>query len=258
MLFNIANIGVQAVNWIMKVAVYSVLLVVLPGRAGEGSVHWAYEGEHGPEHWGDLSPAFVQCKVGLNQSPIDIVDTFDAQLPPLELDYTTSTVDLLNNGHTAQANIQPGSYLRVGDEEFELIQLHLHTPSEHRIDGKTFLMETHYVHRNANGELAVLALLHHEGASSEALERFEGKIPKDIGKSVNYSETLAGTPVTGVDKSYYRYNGSLTTPPCSEGVRWYVLKQSSPVSLDQQKLYQQLIGDDARGPQPINARVILD
>ena len=178
-------------NWMVKIAIYLAVVVVLPARAVNDAVHWAYEGEHGPGHWGDLSPAFVQCKVGVNQSPIDIVDTFDAKLPPLELDYTTSTVDLLNNGHTAQANIQPGSYLRVGDEEFELIQLHLHTPSEHRIDGKTFLMETHYVHRNANGELAVL-------------------------------------------------------------------KQSSAVSLAQQKLYQRLIGDDARGPQSVNARVVLE
>jgi len=246
------------VNWIVKIAICLAVVVVLPAQAGDDRVHWAYEGEHGPDHWGDLSPDFVQCKVGVNQSPINIVDASDAQLPPLELDYTTSTVDLLNNGHTAQANVQPGSYLRVGGEEFELIQLHLHTPSEHRIDGKPFLMETHYVHRNARGELAVLALLHHEGASSEALDRFEDKIPKTIGKSVDYSGTLAGTPVTRVEKSYYRYNGSLTTPPCSEGVRWYVLKQSSPVSLDQQKLYQKLIGDDARGPQPINARVILE
>lgn len=245
-------------SWISKIAVCFAMFLVLPARAGEGSVHWAYEGAHGPEHWGDLSPNFVQCKVGLNQSPINIVDTFDTDLPTLELDYNTSTVDLVNNGHTAQANVQPGNYLRVGGEVFELIQFHLHTPSEHRINGKSFLMETHYVHRNEKGELAVLALLHSEGPRSEALDRFEKKIPKEVGKPVAYRQSLTGTPITRVDKSYYRYNGSLTTPPCSEGVRWYVLKQSSPVSLDQQALYQQFIGNDARGPQPINARVVLE
>jgi carbonic anhydrase len=242
----------------LKVAVCLALLLALPAQAGEARVHWAYTGEHGPEHWGDLSPKFVQCKVGLNQSPINIVDAIDADLPTLELDYNTSTVDLVNNGHTAQANVQPGNYLRVGGQVFELIQFHLHTPSEHRINGKSFLMETHYVHRNEKGELAVLALLHNEGPGSETLDGYERKIPKELNKPVDYRESLAGIPITRVDKAYYRYNGSLTTPPCSEGVHWYVLKQSSPVSLAQQALYQKLIGDDARGPQPINARLVLE
>jgi len=245
-------------NWISNIAACFAMLLALPAQAGEGSVHWDYTGELGPEHWGDLSPNFVQCKVGLNQSPINIVDTLDADLPTLELDYNTSTVDLVNNGHTAQANVEPGNYLRVGREVFELIQFHVHTPSEHRINGKSFLMETHYVHRNERGELAVLALLHDEGPRSEALDSFEREIPEEIDKPVAYRESVAGIPIIRVDKAYYRYNGSLTTPPCSEGVRWYVLKQSSPVSLDQQALYQQLIGDDARGPQPINARVVLE
>jgi len=234
------------------------MLLVLPAQAGEDGVHWAYKGEHGPEYWGDLSPNFVQCKVGLNQSPINIVDTFDTDLPALELDYTTSTVDLVNNGHTAQVSVQPGNYLRVGGEVFELIQFHLHTPSEHQINGRSFLMETHYVHRNEKGELAVLALLGDEGPRSEVLGWFGGEIPQEVGKPIAYRQSLTDLPVMRVDKSYYRYNGSLTTPPCSEGVRWYVLKQSSPVSLEQQALYKQLIGDDARGPQPINARLVLE
>ena len=227
-------------------------------QAAESGAHWSYEGDDGPEHWGDLSPNFVQCKVGLNQSPINIVDAFDADLPTLKLDYNTSTVDLVNNGHTAQANVQPGNYLRVGGEVFELLQFHVHTPSEHRINGKSFLMETHYVHRNEKGELAVLALLHDEGPRSEVLDMFEREIPEEINKPLPFRKSLAGIPIIRVDKAYYRYNGSLTTPPCSEGVRWYVLKQSSPVSLDQQTKYQQLIGDDARGPQLINARVVLE
>jgi carbonic anhydrase len=242
----------------LKIAVCFSMLLALPAQAGEGSVHWAYTGEHGPEHWGDLSPKFVQCKVGLNQSPINIVDALDAELPTLELDYSTSTVDLVNNGHTAQANVQPGNYLRVGGEAFELIQFHMHTPSEHRIKGKSFLMETHYVHRNEKGELAVLALLHHEGPGSEALDKLEREIPEELNKPVAYRESLSGIPIIRVDKAYYRYNGSLTTPPCSEGVRWFVLKQSSAVSLAQQALYQKLIGDDARGPQSINARLVLE
>ena len=120
------------------------LLLVTPSSAGENSPHWTYDGEHGAEQWGDLSPDFIQCKVGVNQSPIDIVDSVEADLPPLVLDYTSNTTDLINNGHTAQLNVEPGSYLRVEGEEFELLQFHLHVPSEHRVNGEQFLLEVHY------------------------------------------------------------------------------------------------------------------
>ncbi|MEP4486591.1 MAG: carbonic anhydrase family protein [Halioglobus sp.] len=233
-------------------------LLSLPVLAADGVTQWSYYGENGPEHWGDLAPEFVQCKVGLNQSPIDIVNTLDADLPALELDYTTATSSVVNNGHTAQVNIQPGNYLRVGGEVFELKQFHLHTPSEHQINGKLFLMETHYVHANEAGELAVVALLHEEGAASGPLSRLVPEIPRQIGEPVAFEESLKNIPVVSVNKDYYRYNGSLTTPPCSEGVRWYVLTQPSPISREQQAQYQKLIGDDARGPQPVNARIVLE
>ena len=234
-----------------------VLLLALPTAAADGETQWSYSGENGPEHWGELAPEFVACKVGLNQSPIDIVGALDADLPALELEYTTSTSDVVNNGHTAQVNVQPGNYLKVGGEIFELKQFHLHTPSEHRVNGKPFLMETHYVHANDKGELAVVALLHEEGGPSGPLGRLLAEIPREITEPAVYEESLLNIPVVHVDKGYYRYNGSLTTPPCSEGVRWYVLKRPSPVSREQQLQYQELIGDDARGPQPVNARVVL-
>ena len=226
--------------------------------ADEGAVHWSYTGDDGPEHWGDLSPDFVQCKVGVNQSPIDIVAGIEAQLPPLEIDYRTHTVDVVNNGHTAQANVAPGNFLRVGDESFELVQFHLHTPSEHRINGKSFSMETHYVHRNERGELAVVGVLHSDGPESPHLLDFQTHIPRELNQPVPFKGVLEGTPITRVDTAYYRYNGSLTTPPCSEGVRWFVLKEPVSIGPEQQKAYQSLIGDDARGPQPVNARVVLE
>jgi len=243
---------------VSRVLICCLLASVLSAQAADREVHWSYSGEHGPAHWGDLSPDFVQCKVGLNQSPINITDAVDADLPALELDYTTSSTDVVNNGHTAQVNVKPGNFLRVGGEEFELKQFHLHTPSEHRVNGKSFLMETHYVHANKEGGLAVVALLHEEGAPSDALGRLVRDIPKKISESAVFQESLADIPIASTNKEYYRYNGSLTTPPCSEGVRWYVLKKPWPLSLEQQMQYQRLIGDDARGPQPINARVVLD
>lgn len=226
-------------------------------HADESSPHWTYEGEHGAEHWGDLSPDFIQCKVGVNQSPINIVDSVEADLPPLVLDYTTNTVDLVNNGHTAQANVEPGNYLRVGGEEFELLQFHIHVPSEHLVKGEQFMMEVHFVHKNSRGELAVIGALYSEGEDPPRLGKLITEIPTEVHKPNPLSVSMKDLTITTVDKSYYRYNGSLTTPPCSEGVRWYVLKTIQHVSKKRRDIFNQLIGDDARGPQPINARPIL-
>ena len=225
--------------------------------ASDGGVHWAYKGEHGPEHWGDLSPDFVQCKVGVNQSPIDIVGAVEADLPPLVLDYSSRTIDLINNGHTAQMNVEPGSFLRVEGEEFELLQFHIHVPSEHWVNGEQFLLEAHYVHQNARGELAVVGVLYNEGEDPPALAKHISRIPSEVGKPVAFDEALSNLAIASMDKGYYRYNGSLTTPPCSEGVRWYVLKQIHTVSKKRRDIFNELIGDDARGPQPINARPVL-
>jgi carbonic anhydrase len=242
----------------LLLAALSVPLFAPFAAASDAGVHWSYEGENGPEHWGDLSPDFVQCRVGVNQSPVDITGTIDAELPPLELDYTTYTTELINNGHTGQANVERGNFLRVEGESFELAQFHVHTPSEHQIDGKQFLMEVHFVHTNDKGELAVVAMLIDEGVPTGEMHRYTSKIPAELHKPVPYRQALADLPpVSRGAFDYYRYNGSLTTPPCSEGVRWYVLKDVVTTTRDIRATYFDLIGDDARGPQPINARVIL-
>lgn len=226
-------------------------------QAAEGAAGWAYEGELGPEHWGDLSPDYVQCKVGVNQSPIDIVAPLKADLPPLELDYPGQSIDLVNNGHTAQINVEPGNYLRVGGEAFELLQFHIHVPSEHRIDGKQFIMEVHYVHRDAQGHLAVVAILFDEGENPPNLTKYMDSIPSQVNTPVSLKVPLADMAMMKMDKDYFRYNGSLTTPPCSEGVRWFVLKNPGTIAGAQRDRFNELIGDDARGPQPVNARPVL-
>jgi carbonic anhydrase len=233
------------------------LFLATPSHAGEDSPHWTYEGEHGAEHWGDLSPDFIQCKVGVNQSPINIVDSVETDLPPLILDYTSKTVDLVNNGHTAQLSVEPGSYLRVEGEEFELLQFHLHVPSEHHVNGEQFLLEAHFVHQNSRGELAVIGVLYSEGEDPEKLAKFISVIPTEVSKPTPLVFPLKELELYGIDKDYYRYNGSLTTPPCSEGVRWYVLKDIQHISKKRRDRFNLLIGDDARGPQPINARPVL-
>jgi carbonic anhydrase len=224
--------------------------------AGE-QPHWTYSGSHGPANWGDLSPDYVQCKVGVNQSPIDITNPIAATLPALQVNYASSTTTLVNNGHTAQANVAPGSYFMDGDEKFELVQFHMHAPSEHRVDGKLFLMETHFVHQNASGQLAVVAVLHGKGDRRSKMKGFVAAVPTRVNEPVPYSLSTSSIGLAYGDTAYYRYNGSLTTPPCSEGVRWYVMKQPRPISVQQQQAFIKLIGEDARGPQPLNARLVL-
>lgn len=232
-------------------------LLVSGAQAAGEQIHWSYGGEHGPEHWGELSPDFVQCKVGVNQSPVDITAAIEADLEPLVVSYTTSTTDLVNNGHTAQASVAPGSFILVDGEKFELLQVHLHAPSEHRINGRAFLMESHYVHSNKRGELAVVGVLHQEAEYSPLFKQLEAALPKQLHQVVPFELQMHDLGPASGDTGYYRYNGSLTTPPCSEGVRWIVLKQPRPVTREQQEFFIGLIGEDARGPQPVNARVIL-
>ena len=233
------------------------MLFSAASNAADEGIHWTYEGEYGPEHWGELSPNYIQCKVGLNQSPIDITDAIEAHLPALTLDYTSNTINLINNGHTAQVNVEPGNYLRVGGEEFELLQFHVHVPSEHTIDGEVFLLEVHYVHQNAKGQLAVVGVIYTEGEDHPKLAQYLSVVPREIDEPVTFEVPLRELPIVASDKDYFRYNGSLTTPPCSEGVRWYVLKKILTVSQKRRDVFNQLIGDDARGPQPKNARPLL-
>jgi carbonic anhydrase len=220
--------------------------------------HWTYSGSHGPAHWGDLAPEYVQCKVGVNQSPVDITHTIDAELLPLRLDYHGATTEVINNGHTVQINVEPGNTLQVDGDVFELQQFHFHAPSEHRFKGESFLMELHIVHANSRGELAVIGVLFEPGETNPKLAQLGDVIPEAVNEPAPLSVPLADLGFVDEVDTYYRYNGSLTTPPCSEGVRWFVLAESRTISRERQQAFIELIGEDARGPQPLNARVILN
>jgi len=240
--------------------VMSILAVLIAGndsRADE-MIHWGYSGEAGPEHWAELSPEYAVCGTGVNQSPVNISDTVVAELDPLELDYQGSSTTVINNGHTLQVDAKPGSSLRVGTEVFQLLQLHFHSPSEHHVDGKEFLLEAHFVHQNEQGEIAVVAVLFGDGSWNADLEKIGDAAPDTIGQSVLLDINFAELKVHTRLASYFRYNGSFTTPPCTEGVRWYVLKETGTMSPDQAARYVDLIGEDARGPQPLNARIVLE
>jgi carbonic anhydrase len=230
--------------------------------AGGHGVHWGYKGDTGPEHWGDLSEEFLMCKIGKNQSPIDlrVMDAYDTNLPPLIFSYQSKTTSEINNGHSIQVNIEPGSFLQIDGKRFELKQFHFHTPSENKINGKFFPLEAHFVHVSKEGEIAVVAVMFEHGNANKALETFWNGMPLTAGDvhDIMMPTEVIKELLPSDNREYYRFNGSLTTPPCSEGVRWFVMKKPLQVSEKQVARFESVMHDHNNRPvQPINARVIL-
>ncbi|EAS42056.1 carbonic anhydrase [Photobacterium profundum] len=219
------------------------------------AAEWSYTGEHGAEHWGE---SFATCGEGVNQTPIDINQTTQAELTPLHLDYEGQVTELVNNGHTIQANLTGKNTLTVDGKTFELKQFHFHTPSENYLKGKQYPLEAHFVHATDKGELAVVAVMFDVGPrSNNELTTLLGSIPDD-GQKVELKESLNPADLLPRDREYYRFNGSLTTPPCSEGVRWFVMQEPQTSSKAQTEKLQEVMGNNSRPLQPLNARLILE
>lgn len=233
------------------------IAVVGISLAAEG-VHWSYSGPTGPDHWGELSAEFSACSIGLNQSPVNITNTLAADLDKLTVDYNARATSVINNGHTLQINVAQGSWLHVGDEKFQLLQFHFHSPSEHQVNNELFPLAAHFVHENDSGALAVIGVFFREGAWNDELAKIGAIAPRDINQPVAIDMDLTEMELWTDHENYYRYSGSLTTPPCTEGVRWFVLKEVGHIDSRQVANFVALIGEDARGPQPINARIILE
>ena len=218
---------------------------------------WSYSGEDGPHTWGDLSADYLMCSQGRNQSPIDLSGAVDADLEKLILDYPNrGRVGEANNDHTIRENLKPGNFLTFQGQQFEAKQFHFHSPSEHRIDGKSYQLEIHIVHSNHDGQLAVLGIMFEEGEENPMLNQLNGFRPAGMEPytgPIDYNLIF-----TSLDE-YYTYNGSLTTPPCSEGVLWVVLKNPVTTSREQIDRFYNAMGADTNRPiQPRNARTILD
>ncbi len=244
----------------MKLLTLSLLLSSVAFASTASETHWQYSGKHGAAHWGELSPKFSTCSTGVNQSPIDIKTTIEAQLPALKLNYSASNVELINNGHTIQANIKGNNTFTNDDGQFDLKQFHFHAPSENTINGQSFPLEAHFVHADANGRLAVIGLMFKAGSENKVLAKLWNKMPAKAGQKAQIAEMLQSLDLlpSNASKDYYRFNGSLTTPPCSEGVRWFVLKEPVEASTAQIEKFHKLMGGDTNRPvQPVNARVIL-
>ena len=238
----------------------SVALTLLStlSLAKDSNAHWGYTGHEGPGSWGELSPKYKMCGMGKNQSPINITTSLDADLDAINPEYKSASKEILNNGHTIQVNVEGGSTLNVDGITFELKQFHFHTPSENHIDGKSFPLEAHFVHLDKDGNIAVLALMFEEGEENKALSHVWEKMPKGANEKAALKLSDISTALLPKNKDYYRFNGSLTTPPCSEGVRWLVLKTPVSISKAQVETFLHTMHHPNNRPiQATNARMIV-
>lgn len=235
----------------------AVLASPLAAHAEGAAPHWAYTGHHGsPAHWGELDPKFEACATGKTQSPIDIRDAVKADLPALDFSYPALAPTLVNNGHTVQVNLPDGASLKVGERSYKLLQFHFHTPSEEAVNGKRFAMVAHFVHRDADGKLGVVGLLLKAGQPNAAFAPVFAHLPRP-GESITVDGlALDLAAMLPADKGYYSFAGSLTTPPCSEGVSWMVLKQPVALGPKQIAAFRQLFNANARPLQPVNGRLL--
>ena len=240
--------------------ILAVALFAPAGLARDEAAHsWTYKGEHGPEHWGDMDPAFAACKTGQQQSPIDIKGAKAADLPAIRFDYKATPLHIINNGHTIQVNYAPGSSISVGGKSYELKQFHFHHPSEEEIDGKHFAMVAHLVHADAQGKLAVVGVLLESGAANKLIETVWSHIPASAGPEQKIdSVTINIADLLPADRGYYTFPGSLTTPPCSEGVTWFVLKKQTTISKGQAESFGKIYPMNARPIQPLHDRTVLE
>jgi len=236
-----------------------VLVVAQAGQEHHPEHTWDYGESLGPSHWGDLKPEFAPCRNGHRQSPIDIRNPQKADLTPIQFNYEPSPLHIIDNGHTVMINYHPGSSISVGGETFKLQQFHFHRPSEETIKGKGYEMVVHLVHADQEGKLAVVAVLLEQGKDNALVHELWADLPKEKEKEEsldNVEINVAG--LLPVDHGYYTFPGSLTTPPCSENVTWFVLKHPVTVSPAEIEQFSKLYRHDARPIQPLYGRVVLE
>jgi len=251
---------------------FGLLLVAVAGllsasRAQNGHsiwrTYWSYEGPKGPSHWAELDPEYATCN-GKEQSPIDIRNAQRADLPPLKFDFKTAPLqNYINNVYTVRVNYHaPGSgdFMTVGDTRYQLVQFHFHHPAEEAVSGKRYPMVLHYMFTSDDGKVVGLAVFLEKGAANATVQKLWDHMPKNV----NYENDVPGVEINPADmlpsntSSYYEYMGSVSAPPCTEGVKWFVLKTPVTVSAEQIVTFAKLWPNDARPVQPLNGRVVQE
>ncbi|MDR6224406.1 carbonic anhydrase [Desmospora profundinema] len=230
------------------------------GQTGEEKPHWSYGEETGPEHWGELSPAFSLCNEGKKQSPIDITQYQTKDLTPVDFNYKPSAWEVVNNGHTIQANVSSSdNTITVDNHTYLLNQFHFHTPSEHTINDEAYAMELHLVHQDENENIAVVGLLIQSGKENTQLASLWENMPQNENEpEVALDGKWNVDTLLPKDIRTYRYSGSLTTPPCSEGVQWLLIKQPIELSEEQIQAFQRIFPMNSRPVQPLYNRDIIE
>ena len=224
-------------------------------RADENSAPWSYTGDSGPAHWGTLAPDFKDCALGKFQSPIDVRRAKRADLPAITFNYQVTPLRIINTGHSIQVNFPPGSFITVGAKRYELVQFHFHHPSESKLSGQGFPLELHLVHADADGKLAVVGVLLAAGKANPALDALWKSLPQEMGKeSTPDGVSVDPNGFLPANRAYFTFPGSLTTPPCSEDVTWYLLRSPVWVSKAEVATFSKLYPDNARPVQPLHGR----
>jgi carbonic anhydrase len=259
--------------WISVVLVIAAVLAPSGGSGAQDTdyshyvspwkTHWDYEGPRGAAHWSTLDPAYAVCNAGKEQSPIDIENTQKAKLPALQFEYKTEPARyVINNGYTIRVNYHDapgtGSFLVVGDKRYQLIQFHFHRPSEEYVRGKQFDMVLHLIHRTADGEEADVAVLLQVGRPNATVERLWQHMPKVEGQQAVPGLEVNPTDMLPRETGYYEYMGSVTAPPCTEKVRWFVLKTPAEISAAQVDAFAKLYSHAVRPLQPLNGRIVKE
>lgn len=251
-------LSLRTILSIVIVLSFSFTLTAQENQHLKTKAHWSYKGENGPGNWGKLAPEFAPCGNGKSQSPIDLVKAIKAKLNKIDLHYSESDINLINNGHTIQENYDEGSYAEIDGEKFQLLQLHFHTPSEHTVNGKHYAMEMHLVHKDDKNNLAVIGVFFKIGKKNTELEKLVSHLPSR--KTEKYTSDKIKIDLNKLlpsDKSYYHYYGSLTTPNCAEGVNWKVFVNPIEASKEQINEFHKIMGSNARPTQPLNKRFLL-
>ncbi|MBL8134055.1 MAG: carbonic anhydrase family protein [Anaerolineae bacterium] len=243
---------------------FAVLLCTLAFSAAlftavaQEHAHWTYEGEEGPSHWGELEAEFALCSTGTTQSPIDIELNVGVNIDDIAFDYAGSALNILNNGHTIQVNYDAGSSITYGDVKYDLVQFHFHTPSEHTVAHEAAPMEVHFVHRSESGALAVVGVMLTEGETANAAyAAVFDHLPAEESEATTMDAQVTALDMLPETRTFFTYAGSLTTPPCSEGVRWLLLDTPVQLSAEQIEAFKAIFELNARPVQPQNARDVI-
>lgn len=255
---QISQTKMKAFNflWAVLSVLGSFVVFSSPVSAGEETPEWSYGGETNPTRWGELSEEFAACEVGRDQSPIDLNEAVASTPSNISFNYASVPLVVVNNGHTVQVNYPEGSTVSIDGDEYELLQFHFHTPSEHTVEGRAAAMELHFVHSNEAGELAVVGVMLASGESNPVIDTIWAHIPEEEGTNQVESTVINAADLLPGSTAYFGYAGSLTTPPCSEGVRWNILQEPVQVSEEQIDTFEALYQVDARPTQPTNGRII--